>query len=326
MPLPSSGTISLNEIHVEAGGSSGTSASLNDTDIRNLINKNSATQMSFSEWYGASATVTITSGTVINGQSNRQEITVSNFISSGGTLRIPSGFWVWSDDVTVPAMIIDIPCTILNEGKIIGKGGYGSFGSPAGNGQDGGDAIRINSSVSGVTITNSSGAFIAGGGGGGGGSGTNGTVTNGFGGGGAGGGDPELSNPKPPSNRASGGVLNAKGEDGASSALTGTSGGTGGGAGGGGGGYAGDANGLRSGGGGGRILGSGATGGSTGGGANGNAGAHSTNNNLGGGGGGWGAAGGNGTHSNGGAGGKAIEDTGNSYTLNNNGTIYGATT
>ena len=316
MALPSSGTISLNQIHVEAGGSSGTSASINDSDIRGLINKNSATQMSFNEWYGASATVTITSGTIINGQSNRQEITVSNFISNGGTLRIPSGFWVWSDDVAVPAMIIDIPCTILNEGKIIGKGGYGAFGDPAGNGQDGGDAIKINSGVSGVTITNSSGAFIAGGGGGGGGSGVNGTVNNGFGGGGAGGGNPEINNPKPPSTRASGGVLNQKGEDGIS--------GTGGGAGGGGGGYHFGGSGLKAGGAGGRILPG--TDGSTGGGACSNPGAHSTNTNLGGGGGGWGAAGGNGTYSNGGAGGKAIEDTGNSYTLNNSGTIYGATT
>ena len=33
MPLPSSGAISLNQIHVEAGGSSGTTASLNDSDI-----------------------------------------------------------------------------------------------------------------------------------------------------------------------------------------------------------------------------------------------------------------------------------------------------
>ena len=55
MPLQNSGAISLNEIHIEAGGSSGTQASINDADIRALISKNSATQMSFNEWYGASA-------------------------------------------------------------------------------------------------------------------------------------------------------------------------------------------------------------------------------------------------------------------------------
>ena len=52
-----------------------------------------------------------------------------------------------------------------------------------------------------------------------------------------------------------------------------------------------------------------------------------------GGGGGWGAAGGKGyrgaftsTQCQGGAGGKAVEDSSNTYTLNNSGTIYGATT
>ena len=67
MPLPSSGAISLNQIHIEAGGSSGTQASLNDADIRALIGKGSGVQMSFSEWYGASAsndTADMTAGSV----------------------------------------------------------------------------------------------------------------------------------------------------------------------------------------------------------------------------------------------------------------------
>lgn len=54
MALQTSGAISLNDIHVEAGGSSGTSASINDSDIRGLIGKASGATMSFSEWYGAS--------------------------------------------------------------------------------------------------------------------------------------------------------------------------------------------------------------------------------------------------------------------------------
>ena len=37
MPLQSSGAISLNEIHIEAGGSTETQAALNDSDIRGLI-------------------------------------------------------------------------------------------------------------------------------------------------------------------------------------------------------------------------------------------------------------------------------------------------
>ena len=36
MALPASGTISLNQMHTEAGGSSGTLCSINDADIRGL--------------------------------------------------------------------------------------------------------------------------------------------------------------------------------------------------------------------------------------------------------------------------------------------------
>jgi len=54
MALQTSGAISLNDIHLEAGGSSGTTASLNDSDIRGLISKASGAQSSFSEFYGAS--------------------------------------------------------------------------------------------------------------------------------------------------------------------------------------------------------------------------------------------------------------------------------
>ena len=37
MVLQNSGAISLDDIHVEAGGTSGTSASINDSDIRKTI-------------------------------------------------------------------------------------------------------------------------------------------------------------------------------------------------------------------------------------------------------------------------------------------------
>ena len=82
----------------------------------------------------------------------------------------------------------DIPCTIINYGKVIGKGGNGGWAG--GGGQSGGPAIKINSGISGVTITNHSGAYIAGGGGGGGGGSRSGKYAGGGGGagGGAGGG------------------------------------------------------------------------------------------------------------------------------------------
>jgi len=55
MPLQSSGTLSLDDIHVEAGGATTTTASINDQDIRGLIGKGDSNLMSFNEWYGASA-------------------------------------------------------------------------------------------------------------------------------------------------------------------------------------------------------------------------------------------------------------------------------
>lgn len=61
MGLPTSGAISLNQIHIEAGGTTGTAASINDTDIRALIGKSSGVAMSFSEWYGAGEQYSIVS-------------------------------------------------------------------------------------------------------------------------------------------------------------------------------------------------------------------------------------------------------------------------
>lgn len=55
MPLPSSGQITLNEMHVEASGTSGTQSNINSAPIRGLINKSASVQMAFTEWYGASS-------------------------------------------------------------------------------------------------------------------------------------------------------------------------------------------------------------------------------------------------------------------------------
>ena len=60
MPLPTSGSLSLNQIHVEAGGTSGTTCSLNDADIRQLINKTANASNGIVEYRGASRDVTVT--------------------------------------------------------------------------------------------------------------------------------------------------------------------------------------------------------------------------------------------------------------------------
>ena len=403
MALQSSGSISLQEIGDEANStfSSTNAVSLNDASIRGLITKSAGASNSFNEYYGVSAEILLTSGGNVNGQAQRQEILASTFISSGGTLRIPSTMWIWSDDTSVAALTIDIPCTIINDGKIIGKGGQGGCGArkknlphpsvgnfetgyntvDLGSGSDGGPAIKINSGVSGVTITNSSGAYIAGGGGGGGSSSVSPANSIAGGGGGAGGGEGGFkagqgflnpasnvgngwpnyttqgvqyntfghggiqgtNNGNPP-RIGFGGALNEKGHRFTTSLHSG-------------GGYyvwskdlraeAGAA-GLRSagedqvssgGGGGGRIL-PGirytlSSNGSYGGAANevGENGGAGGNTGEAGGGGVWGKAGGKGyrgtltsVQCQGGDGGKAVEDSANSYTLNNSGTIYGATT
>ena len=334
MALQTSGAISLNDIHVEAGGSSGSSATINDSDIRGLIGKSSGAQMSFSEWYGAANEVTLTSAALINGQSNRKQITASTYVSSGGTLVIPSNFWVWSDSTSVAALIVNVPCTIKNYGKIIGKGGNGGNGRTRGT--NGGPAINVTSS--GVTIINYSGAYIAGGGGGGSGYEAGGGSSGGGGGGAGGGSGGEPTTLSGSGGGGAGGILNASGANGAdrSGLISGNirtvTGGGGGGAGGAGGVQVYDAFGSE-GGGGGRILpGVGGAGSQykqgssvyyTGpsGASAGNAGANA--NSSGGAGGGWGAAGGSGYAGAGGSGGAAI--TGTSRTLTNNGTIYGST-
>ena len=48
MALPSSGALSLDDMHVEAGGSTGTNCSINDSDIRAMIDKADGANVSFS--------------------------------------------------------------------------------------------------------------------------------------------------------------------------------------------------------------------------------------------------------------------------------------
>ena len=351
MALQTSGQISLNDIHIEVGGDTGTEVSLNDSDVRALISKSAGAQNAMNEYYGAASEVSLSNGTVINGQNSLQEITVSNYISSGGTLIVPTGWWVWSDNTSTAAMTIDIPCTVINNGKIIGKGGRGA-GTNSTHGANGGPAINVTSS--GVTITNASGAYIAGGGGGGGAGGSyssnQGAGTTG-GGGGAGGGMGGDGTSSSGNGGGAGGILNATGSNGSytepytGGSDSGVGSGYGGGAGGGGGGTL-RYSGWGDGGGGGRILpGSGGTGGFStaqsgirsrggNGGSGGSAGSYYSNScdgsSCGGGGhggGGWGASGSSGgggnVGTNGGSGGAAI--TGTSRTLSNSGTIYGST-
>ena len=84
MALQTSGAISLNDIHVEAGGTSGTAATINDSDIRGLISKASGATMSFSEWYGASS---YTSPSIPTGAIS----SLTAYANGSGALRIDDG-------------------------------------------------------------------------------------------------------------------------------------------------------------------------------------------------------------------------------------------
>lgn len=94
MALPASGQLSLNEIHIEAGGTTGSACTINDTDIRALIAKSSGVAMNFAEWYGASAvTVTLTGGTASDTPQAPTNAVAGWKFNSDGTVDILSGTW-----------------------------------------------------------------------------------------------------------------------------------------------------------------------------------------------------------------------------------------
>ena len=89
MALQTSGAISLNEIHIEAGGSSGTQASINDADIRQMINKSSGATASFSEYYGASSSLLSLNVTLTL---SRQTLSNTSYDYKGNATTTPYGY------------------------------------------------------------------------------------------------------------------------------------------------------------------------------------------------------------------------------------------
>ena len=63
MALPGSGAIDLNAIHVEAGGTSGTACTMNDSDIRDIGDFSANTSRGLNAWYGKKAKWIITMST-----------------------------------------------------------------------------------------------------------------------------------------------------------------------------------------------------------------------------------------------------------------------
>lgn len=214
MPLPGSGQITLNEVHVEAGGGTATSAAINDSDIRSLIGASSEqNNLSLSDFYGASARVNVVLS--INSNTNNYNI----YSNRGGSyvagktdiqLYINSAAAVGSTTTGAYALDTGTGWTsgdtigIVNNGTVKGRGGLGGTGGNAttqallssdgsvpaykgGNGGTAGPAFRAQFACSVVN----NGSFYGGGGGGGGGAAgafTFKSVTSRYGGGGGGGG------------------------------------------------------------------------------------------------------------------------------------------
>jgi len=343
MALQSSGAISLNDIQTEFGGTNPISMSEYYrggsfvTDNNTSIPTSGAINMN--GFYGATKQFTYTFS------ENAQEVDLNTVTTAAGwngsdpiTVVVNSDVTISSDDTSVAALTISSAfnglLTITNNGKIHGRGGNGSTGT----GGDGGDAIS--NGATGVTLTNASGAFIAGGGGGGGG-GLDSNLQSWAGGGGAGGGQGAASQigssgnggtvlqlgtfVHPTSNLTvpymyggGGGSYSSGGTRGADGlGLPGT----------------GNANGGGSGAAGGAGRGYGNSVSGAGGGLYGNSfttmtgGLGGSGGQAGGGGGGWGASGGSGSGTSGsgsgGAGGAAISGTAIA-TYTNNGTVYGS--
>ena len=124
MTLPSSGQITLNQIHVEAGGTSGSQAAINDSDIRGLIGKNTTEQKAFNEWYGASAA----SGTV--SFLGRSSTTTNQFgngnrtLSSGTKLVVVVHIGLFAGTANNGIQATNVFCGGTAMTKAVGSGGH----------------------------------------------------------------------------------------------------------------------------------------------------------------------------------------------------------
>ena len=169
MAIQSSGLITLQDIEDEFGGTGSISLSEYYRNGVYVTSNNTSVPtsgaISLSNFYGA------TNQFSFNITSNTQNANLNTLALSAGwdgsaplIATVNSGVYLWSDDTSVAGLIINVACTVINYGNIIGKGGNGGSYRCA-SGSSGGKAINV--TASGTTIINNSGAFIAGGGGGG---------------------------------------------------------------------------------------------------------------------------------------------------------------
>ena len=184
MALQTSGAISLDDIHVEAGGSTGTTASLNDTDIRGLtaasgktINSTQGTTIDFDDFYGATSQTHVAAS---GGSTTTSGNYKFHYFTSSGTLSFSSIGSGGPSNTVDYIVIAGGGAGCRGKGGGGGAGGYktGTFSASVGD-----KAITIGGGGSGSSITNGSDSSIAGvhtstGGGRGGGINADNTTTN----------------------------------------------------------------------------------------------------------------------------------------------------
>ena len=248
MPLPSSGQITLDEMHVEAGGSTTTEGAVNDADIRSLIGAASGgPDLAFTDWYGASAGVTINitissntnnyniwnskGGTYSAGQTT-VNVTINSGVTIGATSIISYAFTTGLGWATGDVINITNNGTIKGKAGNGGRGGNAVYNSSAGNGLNGGTGSPAFRGQFACTVINNGSVYGGGGGGGGGGSNYGhivvgkGSSLRADGGGGGGGGAGVTSSSGGAGGTASGATVNNQGNTGSSG--TATAGGAGG--------------------------------------------------------------------------------------------------
>ena len=118
MALQSSGAISLNQIHIEAGGSTGTQASVNDEDIRGLIGLSSAASNSFSAYYGAASSAPTAS------------LIQDDFYESGDGFPSTDNTNRWLDLGSYSGTKLVVGCMLLAGGSSTTANTYMSLGNP----------------------------------------------------------------------------------------------------------------------------------------------------------------------------------------------------
>ena len=85
MTLPASGnSLSLNQLHVEAGGTSGTLCSLNDSDIRAIIDGGDGASQNIQQYFGQSSIPPLAGSAVVATGSNTTSSSTYSFSFAGG--------------------------------------------------------------------------------------------------------------------------------------------------------------------------------------------------------------------------------------------------